>query len=61
MIRRARLERLTDQAGDRLIRAIDRLLDAVGSDRQASLTVAGLVFLTVLILTAKVFYRLISL
>lgn len=61
MIRRVRLDQLTDWTGDRLIRAIDTLLDAVGSDRQAYFTAAGLIFLTILVLTAKVFYRLVSL
>ena len=58
---RACLADLTDRAGDRLIRIVDALLDVIGSDRQAYITAAGLLFLTALILTAKVFYRLISL
>ncbi|MBP0492945.1 hypothetical protein [Roseomonas indoligenes] len=58
---RPHLQRLTDDLGDGLIRVIDALLDAIGSDRQAFITVVGLLFLATLVLTAKVFYRLVSL
>ncbi|MCR0981470.1 hypothetical protein [Roseomonas populi] len=52
---------MTDRAGVRLGRALDALIDVVGSDRQTSLMVLGLTLLGMLILTAKSFYRLLTL